>query len=113
MKQLIDQFNKKTMAPAPVKRLAYLKGYGDVVVSLNPDMTITLRKKGKRLAYTVHLLAVMHLALLQFMKDENQRRNEQYEKKKKLGIYKGLRKPKQLTVSLGMFPKQYLKAVNA
>ena len=80
-----------------------------MIVSLNPDSTISFREKGRRQVFKVTLGHALNLAVLFDCESRYADALEVYNRKKKMGIYKRLRKPKK---SQYPFSKFYFQAIN-
>ena len=68
-------------------------GRHTMILSLNPEMTVSFRLKGKKTRYTTTLHSCYNMAVLSHVQKEYNDKLKRYNEKKKLG-YKGLKKPK-------------------
>lgn len=77
---------------------------GDIIITLDYTNTITVRRKGKRTAYSTSILAVYNLALIEADQDRYNKAMVDYHRKKKAG-YKRLRVPGKPNAACFFNPK--------
>ena len=87
----------------------YRQGNETYIVTLNPDCTITFRKKGYKTRFSTALAGCYNLAIICQAEMTYRDKMEEYNRRVKLGV-KGLRKPKRPSIA-SMFHPKYTKAM--